>query len=113
MESKKKYIVSLSFQEIKLPPFEEVLILGKNASHGKIGISRSFDLLFPNGFETIDVNDDRVGSILVNKTILAKLPKDKLMKILHKKVFPFVSDSELISVALKVTLNYKSIEEDE
>ncbi len=113
MDNRIEYSVSLSFHEIKLPPFDEILILGKNAPHGKHGISKSFDLLFPNGFEIIDVNHDHVESIFVNKRILAKLPKEKLIKILHEKVFPFVSDSDLLSVDLKITLYYKSIEEEE
>lgn len=107
-----KYNISLSFQEIKLPPFDEILILGKNAPHGKHGISKSFDLLLPNGFEIIDVDHDNVEAIFVNKRILAKLPKDKLIKILNDKVFPFVSVGELLRVDLKVTISYNSIEDE-
>jgi len=112
MESTIKYNISLSFQEIKLPPFDEILILGKNSPHGKHGISKSFELLLPNGFEIIDINEGNVEAIFVNKRILAKLPIDKLTNILRSKVFPFVSEGELLKVDLKVSISYSSIDED-
>jgi len=108
-----KYSISLSFQEIKLPPFDEILIVGKNSPHGKLGISKSFDLLLPNGFEIIDiVDDDKIEAVFVNKRILAKLSKEKVLKILRDKVFPYVSEGELLRVDLKVSISYNSIEED-
>jgi len=112
MENIMKYSISLSFQEIKLPPFDEILILGKNSQHGKIGISKSFELLIPNGFEIIEVEDEKVEAVFVNKRIIAKLPKDKLIKLLRDKVFPYVSEGELLKVDLKVTISYSSTEEE-
>jgi len=113
MENTIKYSISLSFQEIKLPPFDEILIVGKNSPHGKLGISKSFDLLLPNGFEIIDVeDDDKIDAVFVNKRILAKLSKEKVLKILRDKVFPYVSEGELLRVDLKVSISYISIEED-
>ena len=107
-----KYSISISFEEIKLPPFQEILILGKNSPHGKHGITKSFELLAPNGFEIIEiVNTNNVDAIFVNKRILAKLPKEKLLNILRENVFPYVSEGELLKVDLKITMFYNSIEE--
>lgn len=112
MENKIKYSINLSFQEIKLPPFDEILILGKNSPHGKHGISKSFELLLPNGFEIIDINEDKVDAVFINKRILAKLPKEKLLKILRDKVFPYISEGELLKVDLKVSISYNLTEEE-
>lgn len=75
-----KYSISLSFQEIKPPPLDEILILGKNSLHGKHRISKSFELLIQNRFNDIEVEDEKVEAIFVNKRIVAKLPKEKLVK---------------------------------
>jgi len=108
-----KYSINLSFQEIKLPPFDEILVVGKNSPHGKLGISKSFELLQPNGFEVIDISDEeKVEAVFVNKRILAKLSKEKLMKILRDKVFPFVTEGELLKVDLRVTISYHSTDEE-
>lgn len=107
-----KYSISLSFQEIKLPPFDEILILGKNSPQGKLGISKSFEFLNPNGFEIIEVEDEKVEAIFVNKRILVKLPKEKLLKLLQAKVFPYISEGELLKVDVKVTISYSLTEEE-
>jgi hypothetical protein len=99
-------------QEIKLPPFDEILVLGKNSPHGKNGISKSFELLLPNGFEVFDINENNVEAVFVNKRILAKLPLEKLMKLLKERVFPFVSEGELLKVDLKISITYTSSEDD-
>ncbi len=107
-----KYSVSMTLQEIKLPPFDEILVLGKNSPHGKNGISQSFELLLPNGFEIIDVNENNVEAVFVNKRIMTKLPKEKLIKLLRDKVFPFISEGEMLKVDLKISITYTSNEDD-
>ncbi|HEY9007513.1 MAG TPA: hypothetical protein VIM75_15350 [Ohtaekwangia sp.] len=107
-----KYSINLSFEEIKLPPFQDILILGKNSQHGKLGMLKSFELLVPNGFEIIEVNHKNVEAVFVNKRILTKMPQEKIIVILEDKVFPFVSDSELLKVDFRVAISYSSIEQE-
>ena len=105
----KTYTINLSFEEIKLPPFQDILILGKNSIQGKIGLSKSFELLVPNGFETIDVDNANIETVFVNKNILVKIPKEKVIQILQHNVFPFISQGELVSVDFKVNIAVKNI----
>lgn len=107
-----KYTVDISFEEIKLPPFQEILILGKNSPQGKIGIHKSFELLVPNGFDMVEVQDEKVEAIFINKRIVTKIPQEKIVKILKEKVFPFISEGEMIRVDFKVKINYSTIELD-
>lgn len=108
-ESNKTYTIDLRFQEIKLPPFQDILVVAKNTVLGKIGLSKSFELLVPNSFETINVDDKNIETVFVNKNILTLIDKEKLIPILEKNVFPFVSEGKLISVDLKIDLSVKNI----
>ena len=54
------HAINLSFESIKLPPFQDILILARNSHQGKIGLSRSFELLVPNGFDVVEVNEGNV-----------------------------------------------------
>lgn len=105
-----KYSINLSFEEIKLPPFQDILILGKNSPQGKIGLCKSFELLAPNGFHTIEINDDKVEAVFINKKILNKISSDKIIEILKLKVFQFISEGELIKVDFKIVISYINIE---
>lgn len=105
-----KYTVNLSFEQIKLPPFEDVLIVGSKTPQGKMGVSKAFEFLVPDEFECIDIPDERVEVIFINKLILKKIDKDKIIKILTDNVFPYISSREIIKVDFKVKLYFEAIE---
>lgn len=105
------YSISLSFEEIQLPPFQDIIVLGKYTPQGKMGLGKSLELLLPNGFQMIEVEDDKVEALLVNRRILAKISAEKIVDILAKKVFPFISEGELLKVDFKVTISYSNIEQ--
>lgn len=103
------YSINLSFEEIKLPPFQDVLIVARNSRQGKIGLSKSFELLVPNGFQVIETDHEHVETVFVHKHILAKIPAEKVMAVLTENVFPFVSAGEIIKVDFKVIMSVKNI----
>jgi len=108
--STQKYSVKLSFEEIRLPPFEDILILGKKCPQGKIGVSKSFEFLVPNEFEVFEIDNSTIESVFINKRVLKKMDKEIIISILSEKVFPFVSDYEIIKVDFKLKIFYDSIE---
>ncbi|MGD9977653.1 MAG: hypothetical protein AB7S54_06930 [Bacteroidales bacterium] len=105
----RKFSVQLSFEEIRLPPFEDILILGKKCPQGKIGVYKSCDLLVPNEFEAFEIEDETVEVIFINKRILRKLNENKIIEILREKVFPYISESEILKVDFKLKIFYDSI----
>ena len=109
-KSSRKFSVQLSFEEIRLPPFEDILILGKKCPQGKIGVYKSFELLVPNEFESFEVEDEAVEAVFVNKRVLKKLNKDQIIAILREKVFPYISESEILKVDFKLKIFYDSVE---
>lgn len=110
--STQKYSIQLSFEEIRLPPFEDILILGKKCPQGKIGISKSFEFLVPNEFEIFEIDNPTIESVFINKRVLKKMDNEKIISILSEKVFPFVSECEIIKVDFKLKIFYDSIEGD-
>jgi hypothetical protein len=106
----KKYSIQLSFEEIRLPPFEDILILGKKCPQGKIGIYKSFEFLVPNEFEVFELEDPNIEAVFINKRVLKKMDKEIVIKILREKVFPFISQAEMVKVDFKLRMFYDSIE---
>lgn len=68
--------------------------------------------MIPNGFEIIDTNHGNVDCVFINKRILAKMPKESIVKILEANVFPYVSEKEIIKVDFKVMISFTVVEED-
>ncbi len=101
-----KYSIDLSFEEVQLPPFQDILVVGKNSPQGKIGLSKSLELLLPGGFEIIEVQETNVEVVIISKKILKKIPFKQILKLLSKKVFPYVASGELLKVDLKLNFSY-------
>ena len=105
-----RYRIKLGFEEIKFPPFEDILVIGKKSPQGKVGISKLFELLVPNEFETIDVDDPKVEAIYINRNILKKIEIERVLEMLKKKVFPYISPSEILRVDFKLKIDYDTID---
>ena len=105
-----KYSISLSIEEVRLPPFEDILIVGRKSPHGKMGIAKSFHYLVPNEFEMCEIEDEIVEVVFINKRLLKKIDKERVISLLKKRVFPYVSPLEILKVECKLKLFYESIE---
>ncbi|MCD6297009.1 MAG: hypothetical protein J7M30_07630 [Deltaproteobacteria bacterium] len=105
-----KYTVSIEFEHISLPPFKDVLILGRGCPHGKHGIAQCFNLLAPDDFELIDLEDEKVQAMLISKSLLKRMPVKKITEIIRDNVFPYISGGELIKVAFRLKLLIENIE---
>ncbi len=106
----KRYVIQLDFEEIKLPPFEDILILGKNSAQGRLGLSKSFEIMAPNGYDVFEAEDAEVEAIFINKRLLRKIPSYTVLEILREKVIPYISQGELLKVNLKLSVQYANVE---
>ncbi|MBN9297546.1 MAG: hypothetical protein J0I41_11070 [Filimonas sp.] len=110
MSESLKYAISLTIEAIRLPPFQDILILGKNAAQGKLGLSRSLELLTPNEFESVGINEECVEAVFISKRILKKITKERVLSVLRENVFKLVAEGELIKVEFKLLMSYNPIE---
>ena len=108
----RKYSIQLSFEEIRLPPFEDILILGKKCPQGKIGVYKSFEFLVPNEYEVFEIKNSSVEAVFINKRLLKKIEGPKIITILEERVFPYISECEILKVDFKLKVFYDSIEGD-
>jgi len=108
-QSKRTYTINLNFEEIKLPPFQDILLLAHKCHQGKEGISKCFHLLEPEQFKLIEVEDEVVEAMLVNKAIIKRISVEKIIEVLSKEVFPFIQIGEIIRVDFKVKVHVDNI----
>lgn len=109
-KEKRNFNVLLSFEGVSLPPFRDILLLGRKCPHGKSGVSKCLRLLEPDGFEMIEVEHETVEAMLVSKRILKRMPAKKITEILKEKVFPYITKGEIIKVDFHVRISFDIIE---
>lgn len=96
--------VRLQFQEFKIPPVHDALVLGKKSPIGSDAVRRSLTLLHVAPFEHIklsgDEEDDVVGDILVRTSLLNKIPRAKLIRLVVDRLKPFMGAEEILHLQL-------------
>lgn len=105
-----KCSISLSFESISLIPFSDILILGSMISPGKVEVAKCLQNFESNEFELILLDDDIVEVLLINKKILQRMPKDKVIEILRENVFPYMKEEEIIKVDFNLVISMENIE---
>jgi hypothetical protein len=105
--SKRSMVVSLQFEKAQLPPFNDILVLGRKSPVGMSGVTKSLEYLVPNNFEVVALEHDVVEAMVVNKAILKRMSVDTLTEVLAEAVFPYMSDVEIMKVDLTVRVNFE------
>jgi len=108
-ENNLKYAVSAKFEEIKLPPFRDILVVAKNCEHGKVALTKSFEMMMPGGFETIDLDHPKIETVYITKSLLLKMPLQNILDLLYKNVFPSIYDGQLIKVDFTIKTSFEDI----
>lgn len=104
--------VNIDFETIRLPPVTDILILGKKVPQGKFGVLHSFELISPDVFELLEIPDTvdkNVEAVIINKSILKKVPKETVIDLLSKYVFPYVVKGESLKVNFDVHIFHRNI----
>jgi hypothetical protein len=96
--------VRLQFQEFRIPPVHDALVLGKKSPIGSEAVRRSLTLLHVAPFQHIELSgaheDDVVGDILVRNSVLNKIPPDNLIRLVVDRVKPFMTAEEILHLRL-------------
>ena len=100
-----RYTIKLDFEAIKIPPVTDILVLGSDYRHGKLGIFESFKFLVPDEFEFYDYDNEKypnISSIAINKKLLKKINLKRIFKVLEDNVFSHVDEEEAININFSV-----------
>lgn len=104
-DTKNRLEVNMKLRVFTVPPINDALVVGKNAPIGSEAWRRALTLLQVSPFESIKVNDDDIiEEILVQKRILRKIPQDGFVKMILKRIKPFMSPDEVIHLDIDAEL---------
>ena len=96
--------VRMHVREFTMPPIQDALVLGKKTPIGCEAMRKALALLHVSPFEHIEINDDIISNILVRASVLKKIPRDKLIRLIVQHVKPLMTDTECIHLELQPEL---------
>jgi hypothetical protein len=91
--------------EFSYPPVHDALVLGKQAPLGTEAFRRAVSLLVTTPFESVEVEDDVIGSLLVRTAILKRLSKERLVQFALHRLKPLMSPDEILHLDLAIEVD--------
>lgn len=100
MNVQSKHRITARISEYKIPPVDDVLVLGKTAPIGSVAMQRALGLLIAQPYEHIKLDDDVLSDLLVRQAILKRLKKEALIKFVMAHIKPLMSENEILHLSL-------------
>ncbi|RKD21444.1 hypothetical protein SAMN02745883_01154 [Caminicella sporogenes DSM 14501] len=111
IENSKKAEITMRLSEFEMPPMQDVLIVCKNAPIGPEAARRMVDILSPEQYEIIKVNHVFIEAIVIRKSLLNILPKEKLVNLIIEEGGKIANESMIIKAQIDITIQVsKSID---
>lgn len=92
--------VRLSVKEFSIPPVRDCLVIGKASPIGCVALKKALSLLHAEPFEDLHPDSDTIGEVLIRRTILLKVPREKLLKLMVERIGPLMDKHEIILVQI-------------
>ena len=98
--------VRIQLNEFVIPPVTDALVIGRKAPIGSEALQKALCLLHVSPFEQIDFpDDDTVEVLLVRRSVLRKLPHDRLIALVLRRVKPYMTNDEVVHLKISVEVN--------
>ena len=104
-----KFSIDIKFENIKFPPFDDILVLTKKCPHGVNGVKEALKFISSAGYEAVILNHSNIEAVFINKKLLKRLDKGKIIEILEEKVFPHIIEGDLVKVDLNIKYSYENL----
>jgi len=100
-----KFFIQARIKEFAIPPITDGLVIGREASIGTVALQKALNLLIPDHFEHVTIDDEIVADVLIKSILLRRLTKDRLVKFLIEQTKPFMSPQDILHVQLDLEIS--------
>jgi len=100
-----KFFLQARIKEFAIPPITDGLVIGKEASIGTVALQKALNLLVPDHFEHLAIDDEIVADVLIKSILLRRLTKDRLVKFLLVQIKPFMTSKDILHVQLDLEIS--------
>jgi len=97
-----RYSLSARVSQFDIPPISDGLVIGRESPIGFSAISKALNLLVADNFETIEMEDEAVSHVIVRRSVLRRIPQDRLVTFIMERVKPLMCAQEVLHLELEV-----------
>ncbi len=100
-----KFVLQARIKEFAIPPITDGLVIGREASIGTIALQKALNLLIPDQFEHLIIDDEIIADILIKSILLRRTTRDRLVKFMMEQIKPFMSAQDILQVQLDLEIS--------
>ncbi len=99
---KRRVAISARVSEFTVPPVRDALVFGARAPVGCVAMLGALQLLGPETYDRIEVDDELVKDIVVRATLLKRAGREKLIVWILDEVKPLMTAEDILHLHLEV-----------
>ncbi|WP_338819043.1 hypothetical protein MTCOM_04590 [Moorella thermoacetica] len=103
-EPLRKADVNIKLSEFEIPPMQDILFVGKRAPIGPEAVRRMVDAVSPEQYEIVRLNHETFEAVVVKKSLLRLLPKEKLLPVVIEESNRIADDKMVLKAQINITI---------
>ncbi|OPY58178.1 MAG: hypothetical protein A4E55_01073 [Pelotomaculum sp. PtaU1.Bin035] len=101
----RKAQISIILSEFEIPPIQDVLLIGRRAPIGTKAVQRMIDVLSPEQYEILNVNEGPFESVVIRKSLSRLVTQEKLLSIILEEGHKVASETAVLKAQINIVLN--------
>jgi len=97
--------ITLRLSEFEFPPMQDTLLVGRRAPIGPEAVRRMVDALSPEQYEIIRLEHSLFEAVVVKKSLLKLLPREKLLPIILEEGERVATENTIVKVQVNVVIH--------
>jgi len=97
-------VIHLRCSRFELPPVRDAVVLGRRAPVGAKALFQALEDMAPGMYELIETDHPVIEAVIIRRSEIRKIPKEKIIPLLIRRVAPFMDETDAMRVELDITL---------
>lgn len=103
-ETERRAHVSIKLSEFEIPPIQDVLLIGRRAPIGPEAVQRMADVLSPQQYEILKVEEGPFEAVVVRKSLSRMLTRDKLLSIIMEEGGKVAAETSVLKAKVNIVV---------
>ncbi|WP_258359577.1 hypothetical protein [Moorella sulfitireducens (nom. illeg.)] len=103
-EPQRKADIIIKLSEFEVPPMQDIMLVGKRAPIGSEAVRRMVDAVSPEQYEIIRIDHEIFEAVVVKKSLLKLLPKEKLLPVVIDEGNRIADDNMVVKAQINIVI---------
>lgn len=103
-DSGRRAHISIKLSEFEIPPIQDVLLVGRRAPIGPEAVRRMLDVLSPDQYEILPVEEGTFEAVVVRKSLSRLVTREKLLNVILDEGCKIASETAVLKAQVNIVL---------